>query len=77
MLAVSESIANSFTKLDIGVMNRIECDQIHLLHIRFAVFGQILFVTENIDDFCYQIVASLTLVFCILSGVFLPLAMPT
>ena len=65
------------------MVNRVEGNQFHLLHIRFAVFGQILFVTENIDDFCYEVVARLTLVsivqpvFSILSGVFLPLAMPT
>ena len=82
--------------------------QFHLLHIRFAIFGQILFVTEDIDDFCNEIIASLAFVylllhpnssvignslntgaltlgafstvhpaFSILSGVFLPLAIPT
>ena len=43
-------------------MNRIEGYQFHLLYIRFAIFGQIFLVTEDIDDFCYEVIACLTLV---------------
>ena len=62
LLAVSESIAYSLTKLDVGMMNRIESDQLHLLHIRFAVICKILFVAKDVHDFCYEVIASLALI---------------
>ena len=42
LLAVSESLAYGLTQLDIGMMNRIERDQIHLLYIWLVIFCQVL-----------------------------------
>ena len=70
LLAVSESLAYGLTQLDIGMMNRIERDQIHLLHIGFAVFCQVLFITEDIDDFCNEIIACLAFVYLLLNPTF-------
>ena len=44
------------------MVNRVEGNQIHFLHIRLAVFGQIPFIAEYVHDFSYEVVACLTLV---------------
>ncbi len=86
-------------------MYRVEGDKLHFLHIGLSIFCQVLFVTENVHDFCNEIIASLAFVYLllpsvignslntgaltlgafskvqpalsILSGVFLPLTIPT
>ena len=43
---------------------------LHFLYIWFAIFCQVLFVTENAHDFCNEIIAYLTLVYLLLNPTF-------
>ena len=63
MLSVRECLAYGLAKLDIGVVNGIEGNQLHFLHIGFAILGQILLITEDIDDFSNKVVSSLALIY--------------
>ena len=55
-----------------GVLVEIEvvAGLLHFLYIWFAIFCQVLFITEDIDDFCNEIIACLTLVYLLLNPTF-------
>ena len=58
LLSVRECLAYGLAKLDVGVVNGIKCNQLHLLNIGLAILGQILLVTENVHDFCNEVVGT-------------------
>ena len=43
-------------------MYRLVSDQLHLLHIRFSVFSQVVFIDKDVDDFGNDVIAILCLV---------------
>src|SRR5574344_732292 len=56
-LAVGESVAYFLAQLDISMMDRVEDNQFHLLHVWISVFCQILFIYKDIDDFGNEIIS--------------------
>ena len=52
------------------MVNGIEGNQLHFLHIGFAILGQILLITEDIDDFSNKVVSSLALIYLLLHTAF-------
>lgn len=56
-LAVGERVTDFIAQLDIAMMNRVEDNQFHLLHVWISVFCQILFIYKDIDDFGDEIIA--------------------
>lgn len=50
------------------MMNRVEDNQLHLLHVWISVFCQILLIYKNIDDFGNEIIAGFTFVVFLLDA---------
>ena len=55
MFTVRESIADSLSQLNVSMMYRVEGDKLHLSYIGFAIFCQILLVTEDVHDLSHKI----------------------
>ena len=54
-----KGVAHARAESDIAIVNRIKRDQIHLLHIRFSVFGKEFVGAHNIENIGYDIITGL------------------
>ena len=63
LFTVKESIAYTFSHNEITVMDRLKGNELHLFHIRFAIFCQIVLIDKDIDDFGNDVVAVLSFIY--------------
>ena len=57
LLAVCKRIAHTLPQGDIAMMNRVVGDELHLLHIRLAILGKILFIYQDVHYLRHDVIA--------------------
>ena len=59
LLPVGEGLSYGLAQADVVVVDGIVGNQAHGLYVRIAVLAKILLVAEDVDDFCYEVIAGL------------------
>ena len=55
--AVGKCVTNLLAQLDVGMVNGVEGDNFHFLHVGFAVNCQVFFIAEDVDNLGHEVIA--------------------